>query len=107
IHLVDITKICFHWIPSDNRKHSGIIFTGAPDECVLKETVVKYQYQTPQGYNLTVFVTKNIDATIYGSAVTVGVVVEILYDAPVQVEGYTGDAKQAIWGAYLFPIGSP
>ncbi len=103
----ELSLICGLWIPYVKRDHGGVLISGTPDEGVARGSVIEYQLQTPDGNSLTVLTPGKLDPTTYASAVTVGVVGEILYDAPVQVEGYTGTTKQAIWGAYLFPIGGP
>lgn len=106
-HRAEVSLICRLWVDYKPRTHGGIFFSGTPDEGLRQGSVVEFQFQTPEGKSLTVLVPEKLDPDTYRNAISVGVVGELLNDAPLQLEGYTGSTKRAVWGAYLFPIVAP
>jgi hypothetical protein len=99
-----VATIAEFWRVSPKRGHGGIFFSGAPDAGRQQGSVAEYTFTLPtdRGEQFTVLTPRAlpVDTVESDSVVVVGAVID---DPASRIEGYTGDAKQAIWSTNIFP----
>jgi hypothetical protein len=100
----EVARIVPVWIDSPHRKHGGVFFAGSPRQSAEKGTVVEYQFDLDANASVIVLLPPAGAEQLADSSKPIGIVGWIV-DSPAKlVNGYTGDAPQAIWASRVLPL---
>jgi hypothetical protein len=100
----EVAVIAPKWLTSPHRKHAGIFFAASLENPQNAGTVVEATAALESGESLTLLLARDRLRGVEDSSRPLGVVGWII-DAPAkQVDGYTGQAPQAVWVGKLVPL---
>lgn len=100
----EVGQIVPMWIASPKRTHGGVFFAGSVVAHDAKGTVSECSIDVGSGQPMPVLIPAAMGAQLKGSNSPVVVVGSLVEDPAKKVEGYTGNAPQAVFATKLIPL---
>ena len=100
----EVARIVSKWIEHPKRTHGGVFFAATVASAVDKGTVVECSADVGAGQRLVVLVPQAHAAQLTEQGRPLGIIGWILDGPTTQVNGYTGDAPQAVWASRIIAL---
>jgi hypothetical protein len=101
---LEVAKIVPKWIASPHRKHGGVFLAASLDRGEQAGSIIESTGTLDTGQTLTLLLSPTLVSGLDDSARPVGLVGWIVDRPGEQIDGYAGQAQQAIWVGKLIRL---
>lgn len=100
----DTRLVAQRWVSWNQRAHGGVFFAGEPKGMVKIGSVFETRFTLSDGQEVVVLCEESFAGKRFKDAVEIGIVGEVVDSPATQIQGYTGEAEQAVWAARTYAL---